>query len=200
MTPEQRSSGAWTVIARLIRPQGRRGEILADILTDFPQRFADRKRLDLLSSEADDATVREITLQSHWLHKGRVVLKFAGINSIDDAAALRGWLVAIPREERVMLSDGSFYIGDLIGCQVVDVSAAPVIVGTVEGVDRDAALLIVRTPNSGEALIPFAAAYLAKMDIAAARIEMRLPEGLLDINAPITDEERRALDRSGGNH
>jgi 16S rRNA processing protein RimM len=199
MTSEKLTSETWTILARLVRPQGRHGEILADILTDFPERFADRKRLLLVSSETSPEPVREISLENHWLHKGRIVLKFAGIDSINDADMLRGLLVAIPASERAALTDGSVYIGDLIGCEVIDLNAGSIAVGVVEDVDREAGLLSVKTPDGGEVLIPFVKAYMATMDIAGKRIEMRLPEGLLEINAPLTDEERRALDASGEN-
>lgn len=182
----------WVILARLVRPQGRIGEVLADILTDFPERFAQRKRLFLVSSEISREPVREVTLERHWLHKGRVVLKFAGVDSISDAEALRGLLVAVPVRERAELTDGSVYIGDLIGCGVFDVNAAKP-VGVVADVDREAGLLEVKTPGGEEALVPFAKAYLVRMDVAGKRIEMRLPEGLLDINAPLTDEERREM-------
>jgi 16S rRNA processing protein RimM len=196
MTAEPQTGESWTMVARLVRPQGRHGEILADILTDFPERFADRKRLFLVSSETGSGNAREIALEHHWLHKGRIVLKFAGIDSINDAEALRGLLVAIPASERAALSDGSVYIGDLIGCQVFDVNRGPAPVGTVIDVDREAGLLEVKTGDDRDALIPFAKAYLVTMDVAAKRIEMRLPAGLLEINAPVTDEERRAQDGS----
>jgi len=182
----------WVILARLVRPQGRIGEVLADILTDFPERFAQRKRLFVVSSEISREPVREVTLERHWLHKGRVVLKFAGVDSISDAEALRGFLVAVPVSERAKLTDGSVYIGDLIGCEVFDVNAAKP-VGVVADVDREAGLLEVKTPGGEEALVPFAKAYLVRMDVAGKRIEMRLPEGLLDINAPLTDEERREM-------
>jgi 16S rRNA processing protein RimM len=182
----------WVILARLVRPQGRIGEVLADILTDFPERFAERKRLFLVSSETSREPVREVALERHWLHKGRVVLKFAGVDSISDAEALRGLLVAVPVSERAKLTDGSVYIGDLIGCGVFDVNAAKP-VGVVADVDREAGLLEVKTPGGEEALVPFAKAYLVRMDVAGKRIEMRLPEGLLDINAPMTDEERREM-------
>jgi 16S rRNA processing protein RimM len=182
----------WVILARLVRPQGRIGEVLADILTDFPERFAQRKRLFLVSSEISREPVREVTLERHWLHKGRVVLKFTGVDSISDAEALRGLLVAVPASERAELTDGSVYIGDLIGCGVFDVNAAKP-VGVVADVDREAGLLEVKTPGGEEALVPFAKAYLVRMDVAGKRIEMRLPEGLLDINAPLTDEERREM-------
>ena len=180
----------WTVLARLIRTQGRRGEVLAEVLTDFPERFADRKRLFLVSSESSGGSVREVQLENHWLHKGRVVLKFAGIGSINDAEPLRGLLVAIPASERIVLADDSVYVGDLIGCEVFDLNAQQT-VGVVADVNRDAGLLVLKTSAGEEALVPFAKAYLVTMDVAGKRIEMRLPVGLLDINAPMTDEERR---------
>jgi len=183
----------WAILARLVRPQGRHGEILADLLTDFPERFAERRRLFLVVSETSRTPPREVTLERHWLHKGRVVLKFSGIDSINDAILLRGLLVAIPASERVPLSEGSVYISDLIGCEVVDVSYAPVSVGKITDVDRESALLMVQAASGGEILVPFARAYLAEIDLDGKRIEMRLPEGLLDINAPMSEEECQAL-------
>ncbi|HTV06172.1 MAG TPA: ribosome maturation factor RimM [Acidobacteriaceae bacterium] len=198
MTSRAPTGERWVVLARLVRPQGRHGEILADILTDFPERFADRRRLYLVQSETGEGVVREMALEDHWLHKGRIVLKFARIDSISDAETLRGLMVAIPESERAPLPEDSFYISDLIGCEVVDVSAGGSSVGVVMDFDRDAGLLSVKTEDSNETLIPFAKAYLVRMDLAGKRIEMRLPAGLLDINAPMSDEERREMKRSGG--
>jgi 16S rRNA processing protein RimM len=188
------SYASWAILARLVRPQGRHGELLADLLTDFPERFAERRRLFLVASENASSPVREVILETHWLHKGRVVLKFTGVDSINDAETLRGLLVAIPANERAPLTDDSIYLGDLIGCEVIDVASAPLRIGKVTDVDREAGLLVVQLPTGEEALIPFAKAYLAKIDVVAKRIEMRLPGGMLDINAPITDAERRELD------
>ena len=186
----------WAIVARLVRPQGRHGEILADLLTDFPERFAERKRLSLVASETSERPAREMTLERHWLHKGRVVLKFSGIDSISDAECLRDLLVAIPASERAILADDAVYISDLIGCEVVDVASEPMSVGKVMDVDREAALLIVQPVRGEEILIPFAKEYLVDIDLPDKRIRMRLPAGLLDINAPITEEERRALDNA----
>lgn len=197
MSPEQPASLPWTILARLVRPQGRHGEVLADILTDFPERFAGRNQLALLSTETAATVARVVTLERHWLHKGRIVLKFAGIDSISDAESLRGLLVAIPASERAPLTDGSFYIGDLIGCQVIDLNTASTSIGVVQDVDPAAGLLQLKTPAGAELLVPFAKAYLVTMDLAGKRIKMRLPEGLLDINAPISDEERREIEPSG---
>ena len=190
------SDADWVILARLVRPQGRQGEIVADLLTDFPERFAERRRLFLVVSETTSTPACEVTLEHHWLHKGRIVLKFSRVDSINDAEPFRGLLVAIPASERAQLTDGSIYISDLIGCEVVDVVASTS-VGKVTDVDRESGLLIIQPPLGDQILIPFAKAYLVEIDLAGKRIEMRLPSGLLEINAPIREEERRAPDKAG---
>lgn len=184
----------WVWLARVKRTQGRKGEVFAEVLTDFPEKFAQRRRLWLLSGGASahgvtaDAHPREVELRHHWLHKGGVVLHFAGVDSISTAEALAGLVVAVPREERTALSTDEVYIGDLIGCVLVDVAAAePVTVGEIEDVDRSAgpvAILVVRVKSSSdEILIPFAKDYLRCVDVEAKRVEMALPEGLVELNS-----------------
>jgi 16S rRNA processing protein RimM len=181
--PEETEQWVW--LARIRRPQGRKGEVFADILTDFPEKFAERRRLWLLR-EGAGSIPREVTLVNHWLHKGGVVLHFSGIDSISDAETLSNLVVAIPLTERAALGEDEVYVGDLIGCALVDVAPAePVEVGEIEDVDRTAgpvALLIVRGA-AGEVLVPFAKNYLRSIDLAAKRVEMALPEGLTDLNA-----------------
>ena len=191
------TDAAWAIVAQLVRPQGRHGEILADLLTDFPERFAERKQLYLVASETSECPAREVTLERYWLHKGRVVLKFLGIDSISGAEALRNLLVAIPASERAPLVGGAVYTSDLVGCKVIDVASEPgVPIGKVVDVDREGGLLIVHPAQGDEVLIPFVKDYLIEIDVAHKRIQMRLPRGLLEINAPITEEERRALDNA----
>jgi 16S rRNA processing protein RimM len=183
----------WVWLARIRHPQGRKGEVLADILTDFPEKFADRKRLWLLvdadasARQVTSAAPREVELIAHWLHKGGIVLHFAGVDSISAAETLKGLIVAIPQSERAALREDEVYTGDLIGCVLVDVAGAgPITVGEIEGVDRTAGpvtLLVVRGA-AGEVLIPFAKSYLKNIDLKARRVEMALPEGLVDLNAP----------------
>ena len=186
------AADAWVWLARIRRPQGRKGEVFADILTDFPERFAQRRRLWLLGEAAPGARPaapvlpREAELIAHWLHKGGVVLHFAGVDSISAAETLAGLIVAIPQAERAALEPDEVYIGDLIGCMLVDVAGAePAVVGEIEDVDRTAgpvALLVVRGGN-GEVLIPFAKNYLRSVDLAGRRVEMALPAGLADLNS-----------------
>jgi 16S rRNA processing protein RimM len=186
-TPGPPANQSWTWLARIRRPQGRRGEVFADILTDFPERFAQRRQLWLVP-DAPSATVqpRAVELVAHWLHKGGVVLHFSGIDSISDAETLQGLTVAIPQSERAPLGEDEAYIGDLIGCTLVDLAPnPPAEIGKISDVDRTAGptpLIVVQTPR-GEALIPFAKAYLRRLDLENKRVEMALPEGLLDLNA-----------------
>jgi 16S rRNA processing protein RimM len=169
-------------LARIRRTQGRKGEVFADTLTDFPEKFADRRNLWLV---AVDGPARQVELVNHWLHKGGIVLHFAGVDSISAAEALIGSFVAIPLADRAPLAADEVYIGDLIGCTLVDVAGpAPVDLGTIADVDRTAgpAPLLVVSGAQGEILVPFASSFLRKVDLAAKRIEMALPEGLVDLN------------------
>ena len=201
MTPPE-TAEEWVWLALIRRPQGRKGEVFADILTDFPEKFAQRRELWLLrgapgaggvaSSRAKpNAAPREVELIGHWLHKGGIVLHFAGVDSISAAEELAGLVVAIPLAERAKLAEDEVYIGDLIGCTLVDVSgigrsgSEPVVVGRIEDVDRTAgpvALLVVRGA-AGEVLVPFAKSYLRRVDVDGRRVEMALPDGLADLNA-----------------
>jgi 16S rRNA processing protein RimM len=196
------SGQQWVWLARIRKAQGRKGEVLAEILTDFPEKFAERKRVWLLASAGQAAgSAREAELHSHWLNKsqaGGVVLHFAGVDSITAAEALRGLIVAIPSSERAPLGEDEAYVGDLIGCSLVDVAGHPERpVGVIEDVDREAgpvALLVVAGADAGEEiLVPFAKAYLRKIDIAAQRVEMALPEGLIEVQVGAQPENDHAI-------
>ena len=190
-TPED-----WVWLAQIRHPQGRKGEVFADILTDFPEKFAERRRLWLLPEPVDSkstlptaasASPREVELIAHWLHKGGIVLHFAGMDTISAAETLKGLIVAIPRAERAALAEDEVYTGDLIGCALIDVAGtAPVTVGEIESVDLTAgpvALLVVKGA-AGEVLVPFAKSFLRSIDLNAKRVEMALPVGLVELNAP----------------
>ena len=182
----------WVTLAHLLRPQGRKGELLAELLTDFPERFAERQNVFL---RKPNGSTEAATVESHWLpvgkNAGRIVLKLQGIDSINDAERFAGFEVVIPSEQRVELDDDEEYIADLLGCSLVDGTH---VIGVVEDVHfptnaagtarlTDAApLLVVQSPGGDELLIPFAKDWIETIDVAGKRISMRLPEGLLDIN------------------
>jgi 16S rRNA processing protein RimM len=200
------SPPAWIVLAHLLRPQGRKGEVLAELFTDFPERFQDQRRVFLAAPafEGEEAEARPAEVVAFWLpvgkNEGRVVLQFAGIDTISDAESIAGQDVLIPREERLPLDDESVYISELIGCSVYD---GPLRVGVVEDVrfamtadggrrlDDAAPLLVVTSSERDEILIPFAKAFLVAVDTEAKLIEMTLPAGLVEVN--------RAADGSGAN-
>lgn len=189
---------AWLLVARLARPHGRKGELIADVLTDFPEEFHQRSRLYLMPPERVGTTPREVQVENFWFLRSRIVLKFRGVDSINEAENLRGFGVAIPAEERVPAEEGSAYVCDLIGCQVIDLNRGGAPAGEIVDVDRGLSstdLLVVRRtgalPSEREALIPFVKDYLVRIDTAGKTVEMRLPEGLLEINAPMTAEEKR---------
>jgi 16S rRNA processing protein RimM len=192
MTPEDRDHD-FVLLARLIRPQGRHGELLADVLTDFPERFAERTHVWLLPAQGE-ALPREADLERHWPHKGRIVLKFAGVDSINDAEPYRGWHVAIPRQQRVPLDEDAVYIADMVGCRVYNETTAsdlgPLLdVARGEGGAPD---MLVLEQHGEELLIPFVKAFLVGIDLEARLLRMRLPPGLTEINAPLSEEERAA--------
>jgi 16S rRNA processing protein RimM len=187
----------WVVLAHLVRPQGRKGELLAELLTDFPERFHEHPRVFLAPVEfkGRSAEARSVEITSSWLpvgkNKGRIVLHFAGIDSISAAESIAGLDVIVPLEERHRLESDSVYVSDMIGSTVFD---GQVQVGIVEDVqfpttpdgsarlEEAPALLEVRSVEGSEILIPFAKALITKIDIQAKRIEMQLPPGLLEIN------------------
>lgn len=188
----------WVLLARVVRPQGRRGEVLADLFTDFPDTLTDRQQLFLRPPAGlPQAMLREATVESHWLHKGRVVLKFSQIDGIPQAESLRGFDLVTPREARTPLEGDAVYVSDLLGLQVVDVSRGGAeVAGEITAVEPEAAgpaMLVIRTQGGDELLIPFVRAWLRKIDTTAKRLEMDLPPGLLAMQAPLTEQERESL-------
>ena len=151
-------------------------ELLAEILTDFPESLASRKQLFLeRPGGPSPGAIREATLEAHWLHKGRIVLKFAGVDSISSAEQLRGFSVVLPREQRMPLTGDAVYVSDLVGAHVFDLrsgqaeDAGEITDVLPEGVGP--AMLVVHTPSSDEVLIPFVKAYLKKVDLARRRVD-----------------------------
>jgi 16S rRNA processing protein RimM len=176
---QMEDQGEFVAVAKVTKTQGRKGEVAAALLTDFPERFAERKRLFALD-EKDRR--REMQLEDHWFHKGGVVLKFAGVDSISQAEELIGCEIQIPASERAELEDDSVYISDLVGCTVSDSGRE---IGRIERVQfgsGEAPLLVVKGKGGKEYLVPFATAYLDKIDLKGKQVRMRLPAGLLELD------------------
>jgi 16S rRNA processing protein RimM len=187
-------SGEFITLARVVKTQGRHGEVAAELHSDVPGRFAAGMKLFALPKERDlraQQSRRELEVEDLWPHKGLVVLKFRGVDSMNDAEMLIGSELQVPSAERADLEPGWNYVSDLVGCTVLDHARE---IGRIEDVQfgaGEAPLLIVA--KAGKKFdVPFAEAYLEAVDMAQKQVRMNLPEGMLEINAPVTPEEKQA--------
>jgi 16S rRNA processing protein RimM len=169
-------------LARILRPRGLRGEVAAEILTDFPERLPKLREVWLAGGRG---APRRVRVQRCWLSPGRggqAIFHFADIDSIEAANTLRGLEVQVPIEQRARLDAGSYFVSDLVGCEVWEAGAASAL-GSVRDVEFPgrAPLLAIDT-NEGEVLVPLAAEFCVRIDVKAKRIDVTLPEGLRDLN------------------
>lgn len=195
MTPrDPEAASQWVTLARILRARGRQGEVAAEILTDFPERLTRLRQVWLWDGSAPP---RRIHVRACWLHKEQAIFHFEGCDSISDAEKHRGLEVQVPLSERVALGPGRYYVSDLIGCGVIEGKEGEEVKdkapssSTSLGVVRDVQfpgeetpgtpLLVVETKR-GELLIPLAEEICVRIDVAARRIEVVLPEGLRDLN------------------
>jgi 16S rRNA processing protein RimM len=195
----------WVLVARILRARGNKGEVAAEILTDFPERLTQLREIFVGHADGKNEP-RRMALKSCWLsenHRGQAVFHFEGVESISDAEKFRGFEVLLPFEQRVTLPAGQYFVSDLIGCSVFEnpasipivssspcsLAEAPYLLGTVRDVQfpgeeiSGTPLLEVET-SRGEILIPLAVDICTKIDTAARRIDVMLPEGLRGLNQP----------------
>ena len=194
----------WVIVARVLRARGNKGEVAAELLTDFPERLTRMKEVFLRAGERASAEPRPTGVKSCWLsqnHKGQAVFHFEGVGSISEAEKLRGNEILLPIEQRVSLPAGSYFVSDLIGCSVFEIPAArsamasspcslseaPALLGVVHDVqfpgDETSGTPILEVETaSGEVLIPLAEDICTKISPMERRIEVILPEGLRNLN------------------
>jgi 16S rRNA processing protein RimM len=164
-------------VARVAKPRGVRGEIAAELLTDFPERFDWLEQLIAVSPSGERQL---LTLESHWLHGGRIILKFAGYDSPEAASALAGFELTVPETEAVELEEDEFYDWQLVGCRAETVDGA--FIGTVREVLHTAAapVLVIRDEREKENLVPLVESICVEIDIERQLIRVDAPEGLLE--------------------
>jgi 16S rRNA processing protein RimM len=193
----------WVLVARILRARGNKGEVAAELLTDFAQRLTKLQEVFVGHAEGK-IEPRRMALKSCWLsqnHRGQAVFHFEGVTSITEAERFRGLEVLLPFEQRVVLPAGQYFVSDLIGCSVFEtptssrvvssspcsLAEAPSLLGKVRDVQfpgeniTGTPLLEVET-SRGEMLIPLAVDICKKIDTSERRIEVELPEGLRDLN------------------
>jgi 16S rRNA processing protein RimM len=178
-------------LARVRKTQGRHGEVAVEVHTDVPDRFTAGMRLFAL---AEGGVRRVLKLEGFWPHKQWLVLKFADFDSMSAAETLLGCDLQVPAAERAQLQPGWTYVSELVGCLVFDGEREVGTLAEVEFGAGEAPLLLVKSGASSYE-IPFAEAYLTGVDLKNKRIDMLLPEGLLEVNAPLTPEEKKQQQR-----
>ena len=174
----------------MVKTQGRRGEVAGEVLSDIPGRFAVGMKLLALPRQTEERR-RELEVEELWPHKGLLVLKFAGVDSISEAETLVGCELQVPRSQRSELQAGWNYVSDLVGCAVFDRGREIGLIEDVQFGAGEAPLLIVRDAAKRLLEVPFAEAYLDSVDVQSKQVSMKLPDGLLEVNAPLTAEEKR---------
>lgn len=163
-------------VAMVVRARGLRGEVVAEVLTDFPERF---EGLRDVQAVLPDGTRRELKIERFWFQKGRLVLKFEGVDTVDAAEGLRNAEICVPEAEAVELEEGEFFDWQLEGCEVETVEGERV--GTVRELMRTGgAEILVVEGDGGEFLIPFAESICTDVDVEAKLIRIDPPEGLLE--------------------
>jgi 16S rRNA processing protein RimM len=172
----------WVAVALLARARGNRGELSAVPLSG-PERFSLLREVYLFGPDGPLA-VTPFEVESVWVHRERLILKFRGVDSISDAERLEGAEVRIPLRDRPEPPPGEYYHSDLIGCRIIELKTGAVL-GEVTGFEEtgNAGLLKVAPRESGgEILVPFALSICVEIDVKAKRIVVDLPEGLKELN------------------
>ena len=193
----------WVLLARILRARGNKGEVAAELLTDFPERLTKLKEVFVGQAGGKDQP-RRVAVKSCWLsqnHRGQAVFHFEGVNSISEAERFRGQEILLPFEQRVTLPAGKYFVSDLIGCSVFESSVStpvvasspcslgevPALLGKVRDVQipgdeiPGTPLLIVDTAH-GELLVPLAQDICTRIAVTERRIDVTLPEGLRNLN------------------
>jgi 16S rRNA processing protein RimM len=167
------------IVARAVKTRGLKGELVAELLTDFPDRFSGVSSLIAVSPDGERQVV---DLESYWFHQDRVILKLSGYDTIETASGFVDHQFAVPEAERVELAEGYFYDWQLEGCVVETTAGARI--GTVSEVMRlggDIEMLGVENADGQKHLIPMVESIVVEIDIAGKRVLIDPPEGLLEL-------------------
>ena len=163
-------------IAKVAKPRGLKGEVVADLLTDFPERFENTETVRALLA---DGQSRDLKIEEFWFQKDRIVLKFSGIDSVEAADLLRDAELCVGEDELVELATDEYFDWQLEGCEVR--TAEGQLIGAVDGIMRTGGVPNLMVSGSGkELLIPFATTICIAVDITARKITVDVPEGLLE--------------------
>ena len=173
------SSDSLISVARAVRTRGLKGEIVAELLTDFPERFEAINRFITSSPTGQRSSVE---LEGFWFQKDRIILKLADVDSVEAAQGFIGYEFCIPEADRVPLNENEYYDFELEGCCVRDIGGRDI--GRVQRVLKTGAteILEIAGESGAKVLVPLAQSIVTEIDIAAKQIVIDPPEGLLELS------------------
>jgi 16S rRNA processing protein RimM len=178
MSADELSEVELVAVAKVVKTRGLRGEVAAELLTDYPERF---ERLEELIAVRPTGARERLAVEEHWLHGPRVVLKFENYDSPEASQGLVGCELAVPESEAVELEEGEYYEWQLVGCRVETVEGRAL--GAVKELLRtggEAQVLVVDAGEGREHLVPLAESICVEIDPARKLIRVDAPEGLLE--------------------
>lgn len=161
-------------IARIVKSRGIRGEVAAELLTDFPERFSSLHQVRVFKEGREYWE----QIEKHWFHKGRIILKFQGRDRPEEVEELIGGDLQVEEDHRVVLPQGSYFHSDLIGCRILEGEES---LGTVTGIQEtgsEGCNLVVTTLENKEFQIPLVKEFVSKVDVEEKVIRVDLPPGL----------------------
>lgn len=163
-------------IAIVARTRGLKGEVVADILTDFPERF---EGLQEVTAVRENGERLRLKIERFWFQNGRIILKFGGFDFVESSETLRNVEICVPESETVELESDEYYDWELEGCLVETLDGQKI--GKVRELMRTgSAELLVVDSDTKEILIPFANAICVEVDVKNKVIKIDPPEGLLE--------------------
>ena len=163
-------------IANIVRTRGLKGEVVAEILTDFPDRF---KSLETVTAVRQDGERVELKIEKFWFQNGRVILKFEGYDTVESGEKLRDVEICVAESETVDLDEDEYFDWQLEGCKVETIGGEAI--GEVRELLRTGGTeLLVVASGAKEHLIPFANAICVEVDVENKLIKVDPPDGLLE--------------------
>lgn len=177
-SPPQETPEPLIIVARAVRSRGLKGELVAELLTDFPGRF---EQVSELVGVAPTGERNPFTLENYWFQNDRLIIKLTGYDSVETANTLVGYKFGLPEDQRVQLPSDEYYDWELEGCSVETAGGATI--GKVREVMRTGGveLLVVTDGALHERFIPMTRSIVVNVDVAGKKILVDPPEGLLDL-------------------
>lgn len=167
-------------VGRVLRPHGVRGEVVVEVLSDVPGRFKKGSRVTGLRAD----TTLPLTVVAGRVHKSGAVVLFEGYDSRERAEELRGMDLEIPRSEVPKARRGTYYHFELLGCLVREDGQE--LGRVVEVVEDGGGVMLIVEGEGRRVPVPFVKEILRKVDVAAGRIDVALPEGLVEACASLS--------------